>query len=189
MSSLVYVKAVVAIYNPILLRMHQKSTPLFISSLLIDGLLYPVISQPVRKLPHRPLTLSADLSETISKRLDQLMLEIRPFLRPQCSIKDLAGDIDVPSYILSFYLNQHKGMRFTDYINKYRVDHFACIVKQGALTQFTMSAIAAVCGFNNRNSLCTAIKRFTGMTPSEYVKMLTGEEPVVIKNSLVTSPT
>ena len=110
------------------------------------------------------------MAADIARRLERLIEEEKPYLRTSYSLLDMANDIKAPQYLLSYYLNQHLGIRYNDYINKYRVQHFIEMVKNGALYSFTMSGIAIHCGFNNRNSLGTAFKRVTGITPSDYVR-------------------
>ena len=49
------------------------------------------------------------------------MLEKKPFLDPNYTLKDLADATNVPMYKLSAYLNQTTGTNFSDYLNQWRI--------------------------------------------------------------------
>lgn len=111
----------------------------------------------------------------IGSRLEQLIAVKKPYLKITYTIQQMAGDIDVASYLLSNYLNQQLGVRYNDFINRHRVSYFKEMVQEGALNSLTVSGIGTCCGFQNRNSLRSAFKRFTGVLPSEYIKGQTGQ--------------
>ncbi|WP_276483833.1 helix-turn-helix domain-containing protein [Paraflavitalea pollutisoli] len=135
-----------------------------------DEILYPVQETATRRIAYRPLSLSDEAATNIANQLATLMEEQKPFLQVGYSLKAMSRAIGIPYYLLSFYLNRQAGMRFTDYLNQYRVAYFVDLVAKGELNNLTLSGIAAHCGFQNRNSLAMAVKRFTGMTPSDLAR-------------------
>jgi AraC-like DNA-binding protein len=52
------------------------------------------------------------------------------------------------------------------------VGHCQKLMKSGAVDRLNMHGLAFECGFHNRNSFTTAFKKFTGRTPSDYLKSL-----------------
>jgi YesN/AraC family two-component response regulator len=133
-------------------------------------ILYPVFIDATRKVLSRPVLLQDNLAQLIADRLHLLMTVDRPYLRATYSLKDLGDDLAVPYYIVSCYLNRKLGLRFNDYVNKHRVEYFKELVIRGHLRNTTVDGIAGKCGFRNRNTLAISFKRFTGMTPSEFIR-------------------
>jgi AraC-like DNA-binding protein len=114
--------------------------------------------------------LSREKIEMISQVLKQYMLDKKPFLKIGYCIRDLATEIGVPAYQVSAYINQKLGMNFNDYFNWFRVRHCQDLMRNGLVERLNLRGLAFRCGFNNRNTLTTAFKKFTGLTPSEYSK-------------------
>ena len=108
--------------------------------------------------------------QTLKTRLEELMDERKPFLKPGYCINDLAQDLKLPAYQLSAFINQVLGMNFNDYINNSRIRYCEQLIKSSLSSRIVVKDLAQLCGFNNRNSFTTAFKKFTGRTPSGYVK-------------------
>ena len=103
-------------------------------------------------------------------RLEKYMHERKPFLRAGYSISDMAFDLGLHSYQLSAFINHEIGMHFTDYVNRFRIEHCKMIIRSDAPGKVSLKELAFKCGFNNRNSFTSAFKKFTGEKPSEYIK-------------------
>ncbi|HEV9037565.1 MAG TPA: helix-turn-helix domain-containing protein [Puia sp.] len=111
-------------------------------------------------------------TDYIQHRLDLYMVEMRPFLQPHYTIKQLAGAIRIPSYQLSAIINQRKGMNFTDYLNKLRIQYCEDLIRIEGGKKINLGQLASRCGFRNRNTFVHAFRKFTGLTPSEYVRQM-----------------
>ena len=61
-------------------------------------------------------------------------------------------------------------MHFSDYLNRFRIEYCERIMNDTSAGAFSFKELAFKCGFNNRNTFTTAFKKFTGKTPSEYIK-------------------
>ena len=116
--------------------------------------------------------LSSERIDYIIDRLERLMPEEKPFLKYRYAIRNLAEDIQVPAYQLSAYLNQKAGMKFNDYLNKFRVNYCEHLIQTGIMEQLNLKGLALHCGFKNRNTFASAFKKFTGSTPSRYLQFL-----------------
>lgn len=116
--------------------------------------------------------LSRERIDYIITRLEKLMPEEKPFLKYRYAIRNLADDIQVPAYQLSAYLNQKAGMKFNDYLNKFRVNYCEHLIQAGIMEQLNLKGLALHCGFKNRNTFASAFKKFTGRTPSSYLQVL-----------------
>jgi len=132
-----------------------------------------LIYEPAHSKSGKPIigyTLTPELTCRISNRLQQIMQEARPFLKLRYTIRSLAADIQVESYQLSAYLNREKQIRYNDYLNQFRVHYCEDLIQKGMVNDLNMKGLALTCGFQNRNTLTTAFKKFTGQTPSGYLK-------------------
>jgi AraC-like DNA-binding protein len=91
-----------------------------------------------------------------------------PFLRPRYSIKHLAEEIGVPSYLISSFINQEYGKNFNEFVNDRRLDHLiARVAKEPEILHFTLEVLGKMGGFNSRTAFIEAVKRKTGKMPSE----------------------
>lgn len=135
-----------------------------------NDILYPVLV-PAKRKSTTPVTILTDQSANLmASRIAELMTLTRPYLRCSYSLSQLGKDINFPVYQISHYLNQRLGVRFSDFINRMRIDHFKALVEQGVLRSTTLEGIAENCGFNNRNTLSLSLKKFTNMTPTDYIR-------------------
>jgi AraC-like DNA-binding protein len=123
--------------------------------------------------------LSSERIHFISDQLSLFMEEGKPFLRFGYGIRDLADDVKIPAYQLSAFLNREIGLNFNDFLNQHRVRYCEELIQKGLVSQLNLKGLALECGFNNRNTLTTAFKKFTGFTPSRYqrgwVKLLNSD--------------
>lgn len=135
------------------------------------NLLPPLSPVPEKQLLQNvPYFLTPEKIRTIGGLLDYFMQEKKPFLQTGYSIRDLGDDLGIPSYQLSAFINQWLGMNFNEYFNWFRVKHCQELMDNGDTEQLNLRGLAYLCGFNNRNTLTTAFKKFTGQTPSVYSK-------------------
>ena len=109
-------------------------------------------------------------AEMIKHRLEELMQNKKPFLQPGYNIKDLANDMQMPSYQVSYFLNRALQVNFNDYLNYFRIKYCEDLIKRKTEQKLSLQELALKCGFHNRNTFTTAFKKVTGKTPSEYAK-------------------
>lgn len=116
------------------------------------------------------LRLSEAKIAEVATAIENEMLVHKPYLRLNYSLHDLSEQLQIPSYILSMVINSRWNLRFTDFINKYRVIQAKEALCSQEKRQKTIEAIALDSGFSNRTSFYQAFKKETGMLPNEYVK-------------------
>lgn len=130
------------------------------------------VSSP--EAPAKPRYRTTSLSEEECKRLvrilDRLMKNDRPYTNPDLKIADLASMAGTTAHALSFLFNQYMKKSYYDYVNEYRVGEFRRLVADGAGERYTLSAMAAKCGFSSRASFFRHFKNSVGVTPAEYLK-------------------
>lgn len=112
-----------------------------------------------------------DYSATIHLRINNYFLEKKAYLQHGYSLGKLSHAIDIPSHQLSKFINKYYRKNFRNLINGYRVGYLLTsdIVKE-KFHQFTLDAIARDAGFRSRAAFISAVKKYTGMTPSKLFR-------------------
>ena len=105
--------------------------------------------------------------------LKQMLLEYmkaeQPFLNPDLTLYDLAGELGISAHHLSEVINNECGSNFYDFINGYRL-HMCMERLRDSRNQKYISQIMYECGFNSKSVFNTLFKRATRMTPSQFRK-------------------
>lgn len=114
--------------------------------------------------------LRAEKIYSISERLQKFIQEAKPYLKNRYTIRCLAQDINVHVYQLSAYFSQEKHVRFNTFLNQLRIQYCEDLIQKGVVNELNMKGLALSCGFQNRNTLTSAFKKFMGCTPSVYTK-------------------
>ncbi len=68
------------------------------------------------------------------------------------------------------------GKTFSEFLNEYRVNEVKEKLKTEDRSLQTILAIALDSGFNSKASFNRVFKKHTGLTPSEYVKLINVKE-------------
>jgi AraC-like DNA-binding protein len=105
-------------------------------------------------------------------KLQQYMVDEKPFLDPSLTIQDVSAAIEIPVRELSLLINHTLKQHFYDFVNVYRVENAMEILKDGSKSKLTILEILYDVGFNSKSSFNTAFKKHTGYTPTSYRKML-----------------
>jgi AraC-like DNA-binding protein len=114
------------------------------------------------------ISLSQDQRDKYRAILDQHFRENKPFRKKGYTIRDLSSEIGIPSYLLSFYINQEYGKNFNEFVNDNRVNSLMEEVRNSPdFANYTLEALGKHAGFNSRTAFITAVKRTTGRYPSD----------------------
>jgi AraC-like DNA-binding protein len=99
----------------------------------------------------------------------------KPYLQQGYNIAKLSLETGIPQHHLSALLNKVYGVRFNDFINNYRIKHITDHFAQSGWHQMTLEGIASEAGFNSRTTFFNAIKKSTGLSPSEFISKIKNE--------------
>ena len=128
------------------------------------------LETPLVAIDKKKIYLSVDQGNTIRQVLENHLVVNSPYRKTGYTISDLSNEVSIPSYLLSAFINQEYGKNFNELINEYRVDFFLDLVKQpNANSQYKLEALGKEAGFNTRASFIRAVKKKTGLTPSDFV--------------------
>ena len=104
------------------------------------------------------------------EKLNQYMVDEKPYLNPGLSLRSLAHHIQVHPNHLSWLLNKVLGQNFNEFINEKRIEHFKKLSIDPSNSHISLIGLAYESGFNSKTVFNTAFKKSTGMTPKAYQK-------------------
>ncbi len=110
-----------------------------------------------------------------SKEIEQIEAYFeteKPFLQTSLNINQVSVLLNIPSRELSFIINNHFGQRFTDFLNKYRIEYITKKMTKEYIANYTIEFIATEAGFASKSSFNLAFKKFNQCTPSEFIAKL-----------------
>ncbi|MEZ4887093.1 MAG: helix-turn-helix transcriptional regulator [Chitinophagales bacterium] len=109
------------------------------------------------------------LEQQKTELLEYLETE-KPYLNPELTLAELARKMKTTTSNLSKVINTGFDKNFKDFINEYRVEAVKERLKNGDTEQFTLLAIAFDSGFNSKATFNRTFKKFTDVTPSQYLE-------------------
>ncbi|TDQ08058.1 helix-turn-helix domain-containing protein [Pedobacter metabolipauper] len=118
----------------------------------------------------REVPFSKELIVEYTTRLDEYVSTYEPFKIQGLTISDLARQLDMPLYHLSYLLNHSYNKRFSDFINDHRIDFIKRRLKSENWKEYTFEGLATEAGFTSRSNFFNAFKKCTGLSPSEYLR-------------------
>jgi len=92
------------------------------------------------------------------------------YLNRDVDRKQVARYLNVQPHIFSAFISQAYEANFNDVINRHRIKYIEEGLKNEKWNELTLETIAEKAGFNNRVTFLTAFKKFTGTTPTQYIK-------------------
>lgn len=117
--------------------------------------------------------ITQDESRKIAEQLKDFMLNEKPFLNSELTIRDLSENLAVHHKFLSQVINSQFDQNFYDFVNQYRVQEAKEIISKNRDEKMTILEILYEVGFNSKSAFNNAFKKSTGKTPSEFKKLAT----------------
>jgi ligand-binding sensor domain-containing protein/AraC-like DNA-binding protein len=122
-------------------------------------------------------------SDQIKKEWAQASTQLSNFMEENFLYRDkrltkgqLANQIGWSELYLSNTLREGLQTNFNDFVNGYRVAEVKERLKDPQSRNFTLVAIAEDCGFNSKTSFYRIFKKFTELTPSEFLELINKED-------------
>ena len=129
---------------------------------------YSIKSEHVKEAT---VKLQIDISNTF-EREQQILQEYfetsKPYLKSGLSLADVSVATGIPPRSISFILNTQRGVRFSDFVNQFRMKEAMEAIKQGYLGAYTLTSLAEKVGFSSAKTLARTFKKELNMTPMEY---------------------
>lgn len=122
----------------------------------------------IRKEKYINNSLKDEIKQEYIKKLIHILENEKVYMNPLLTLERLSRITLIPKNILSQIINEKFEMNFNDLVNQYRINAAKEYLTSANHT-FNILEIAYEVGFNSKSTFNTAFKRFTGVTPSEYV--------------------
>lgn len=133
-------------------------------------------AKPAAEEKYKTLKVSEEECRRLTGKLEEVMHRDKPYIHPDLKIADLAAAIGTSAHTLSYLFNQYLDRNYYDYINDYRIAEFKRLASEDEYARYTLDALAGLCGFSSRASFFRYFKKSTGITPSEYIRSLGGDD-------------
>ncbi|MGC3872113.1 helix-turn-helix domain-containing protein [Halomonas sp. GXIMD04776] len=147
---------------------------LFINYLLIHALRQPTIFSGLSaeeallaQVGDKQDAPGREVESALLRRLENHMVEARPYLDANLTVEQLARQLGVPTRELSQTINQRLEKNFFEFVSDYRIAEARRQLK-AVETSTTILQVMYDSGFNSKSVFNTAFKKATGMTPSAY---------------------
>jgi AraC-like DNA-binding protein len=133
----------------------------------------PIDSQTAVPSSDRPVQMkSRTIDRELDYRLNRCMLEDKPYLDNQITIRQLAEQLQAPARAVSELINEAHRCNFSEFINKARIAEAQRLMQSSQWNDQSLLDIAIAAGFNSKTSFNTMFRRYTGLTPSDYRRQL-----------------
>ena len=109
------------------------------------------------------------------KKMNDFMESEKPFIDSNLSIQEFSDKLALPVHTISEVTNGLMGQNFFDYLNNYRIEEFKRLATQSKNDEIKILHLSFDAGFSSKTSFNLAFKKFTGETPSQFMKKIKGQ--------------
>lgn len=138
-----------------------------LEALALSSLLACVWLYKKARFEVKSLQPSSD-EEGIVKRIEQVMVEEKIYLRNDLNLSKLAEVLQLSTHKVSYAINSVMATGYSDYVNKYRVEEVIRLLRSNVHEQYTLEAIGRMAGFRSLTTFNAAFKKQTGLTPKQF---------------------
>ena len=124
----------------------------------------------VSKGKYQKSLLTDKRAAEIAQQLIDLMVSMKPYLKPELTLMELAAKLSVSPHNLSQVFNCEIKKSFFDFVNEYRVGEAKKLLSSPDYAHYSIFGIALDAGFNSKSAFYTAFGKHAGTTPSEFRK-------------------
>lgn len=145
-------------------------TFLLINNIILFGLSKPVVFDFNNKYQNNPINNKDEYINLLEKALH----DEEVYCDPLISLEKLSKQLHIPKNYLSQIINDNYSLNFNELINKYRIRKVTEKLNNNK-EDATIIDIAYEVGFNAKSTFNTAFKKFTKMTPTQYLSQAVGK--------------
>ncbi|PQJ15376.1 helix-turn-helix domain-containing protein [Aureicoccus marinus] len=104
--------------------------------------------------------------------LEHTMTKKELFKNPRLTLRDVAQELETTTKNISAIVNSGYEMNFNDFVNHYRIEAIKKKLEDGEHLRTTLLGIAYDAGFNSKATFNRAFKKYTTLSPKEYLTQL-----------------
>lgn len=120
--------------------------------------------------PKRDAGIPDEQKERVFAQISEYIQKEKPHLSTDFTLQELANKIGSNRSYVSSVINEKLDISFTTMVNNYRIEEARRMLSNPDHHNLTIEAIGQAVGFNSRSAFNTAFKRYSGVTPSYYLK-------------------
>ncbi|MCF8366549.1 MAG: helix-turn-helix domain-containing protein [Bacteroidales bacterium] len=105
----------------------------------------------------------------IEEQTEKYMQEFQPYLQQDFNLTQLSALVNIPVHHLAYYFREVKQISFTDFRNRWRIEHAKNLILEGKSSGLTLEAIGLLSGFTSRNTFLNAFKKAEGISPNAFL--------------------
>ncbi|APQ19175.1 helix-turn-helix domain-containing protein [Maribacter hydrothermalis] len=142
--------------------------PLYFPSILYG---FPKNQFVVSSTTSNNSALSEQLYGLDNQELNNTLIQLEKqevFLKQGFNLQACAELLQVPPYHAAYFFYQTKGVSFTTYRNKIRVNKAKQLIDTGFLKSNDQNALISACGFNNNSDFIKTFERISGYSLEAY---------------------
>lgn len=157
--------------NFVFARGNHATAMVSLGSLMLIGLLLLILTRMPSVLapeqsapapaPERAASDEADLEQLVR----EMLIKSQIYLDPDLSVQRIARRLSVPERNLSAAINQSQGMNMSQYVNGFRLDHAARLLRG---SNDSVSQVMSQSGFLTRSNFYREFQRVYQQTPAQY---------------------
>ncbi|MTB53210.1 AraC family transcriptional regulator [Lewinella sp. W8] len=148
---------------------HSAALSLIMLVLGIGGIRQDSLGE-VRYEPPPKRESAPEIDPQLLERIVHRMEREEDFREPDLSLRKFAVLLDTPPRKVSQHINHGLKQSFVDFVNTYRVAAVKERIRQGALEDWTLLAIALEAGFNSKATFNRVFRQLAGESPGEFAK-------------------
>ena len=114
--------------------------------------------------------LTTSFSTELKEELVRLLEVEKVYRQNSIKLETIADRLGTTRHNASQVINEHFGLNFFELINKYRVEEAMELLKSNK-DNLNIIDIAYEVGYNNKVTFNKSFKRFSNLTPSQFMKM------------------
>lgn len=130
-----------------------------------------VVKKQVVKYKNSGLTVS--FSTELKEELVRLLEVEKVYRQNSIKLETIADRLGTTRHNASQVINEHFGLNFFELINKYRVEEAMELLRSNE-ENLNIIDIAYEVGYNNKVTFNKSFKRFSNLTPSQFMKLERG---------------
>jgi AraC-like DNA-binding protein len=130
-----------------------------------------IIINYLTKEKYNNSTLTSKNMDIYYSKINGLMVNENLYREKDLKLGHIAARLGIPEYVVSQIINEKSGKPFRDYLNEHRIIEAKKMLLANN-KNYSIEGTAYDVGFNSRASFYSAFKKFTQLTPSQYIKSI-----------------
>ena len=149
----------------------------FITTLVVYSLVKSQHFQGVEEMDSSSFEkASSDQQLAIASSLEKAMIEAKMYLDPELTLEQLAHSLGLSRKAVSSTINRQFGKNFFEFVNEFRINVAMSLLSDASAGNSILDIMEAS-GFNSKSTFNRCFKSATQMTPSQYRKKSTRNNP------------